>query len=155
MKYTIFFETKALNKKNYTTEVAKRIIQNKGIRQLITNNLKKQGKSINNVIKDVFITDIIEVNDVDFFEVISTKLNSDFCLYLLKIILYSLNENVLNQLLINPNFDLLMKNGFFSNLINTVFDKSKFNFRLPIKMNINANQVKIYNGLEIPKANLI
>jgi len=152
MKYTMFFETKDLNKKNYTTEVAKRIIKSKGIRQLIIHNLKKQGKSIKKVIKDVFVTDIIEVNDVDFFEVISTKLNSDFCLYLLNIILHSLKENILNQLLINPNFDLLMQNDFFSNLINNVFDKSQFRFIPPVKMNINANKITIYNGLVIPKS---
>ena len=66
--------------------------------------------------------------------------------------MHSLKENILNQLLINPNFDLLMQNDFFSNLINNVFDKSQFKFIPPVKMNINANKITIYNGLVIPKS---
>ena len=152
MKYTFYYETKSLNYKNYTSVIAEKIIKNNTIKELIKKNLKVQGKSIKGIIKDVFTSDILEVNDVDFFEVINSKLSTYFCLYLLRIILFGLKENVLNQILNTSHFDLLMQNEFFSNLINSIFEKIKFNFNPPIKMNVNANKVTIYNGLEIPKS---
>ena len=152
MKYTILYETKSLNIKNYTTEIAEKIIKNDKIKDLIKSNLKAQGKTIKGIIKDVFTSDIIEVNDVDFFEVINSKLSSYFCLYLLRIILFGLKENVLNQILNTSHFDLLMQNEYFNNIINSTFEKIKFNFNPPIKMNVNANKITIYNGLEIPKS---
>jgi hypothetical protein len=152
MKYTILFETKELNMKNCTNVIAEKIIKNQTVKNLINNNLKKQGKSIKNIIKDVFISDNLEVNDVDFFEVIGTKLSTYFCLYLLKIVLHSLKSNILNQMINNPNIDLIMKNDFFNNLIMNNFDKTNFNFVPPIRMNINYNKITIYNGLEIPQS---
>ena len=152
MKYTILFETKDLNIKNLTTKVAEILINNKKVKELIINNLKKQGEKINGFINGVFISDIIDVNDVDFFEVISSKLSTYFCSYLLNIIYYGFKENVLNQILNNPHFYLIMKNQYLDNLINNIFIKTNFNFTPKIKMNINANQIIIYNGLEIPKS---
>ena len=152
MKYTILFETKELNMKNCTNVIAEKIIKNQTVKNLINNNLKKQGKLIKNVIKDVFISDNLEVNDVDFFEVIGTKLSTYFCLYLLKIVLHSLKSNILNQMINNPHIDLIMKNDFFNNLIMNNFDKTNFNFVPPIRMNINYNKITIYNGLEIPQS---
>ncbi len=152
MKYKILYETKSLNLRNYTTEIAEKIIKNDKIKELIQSNIKEQGKSIKGIIKDIFTSDIVEVNDVDFFDVINSRLRSYFCLYLLNIILFSLKENVLNQILNTSHFDLLMQIDFFKNIINSTFEKTKFNFRPPIKMNINANLITIYNGLEIPKS---
>ena len=152
IKYTILFETKSLNEKNYTKEIAERIINSDIIKQLIKDNLKKQGKSIKGIINNVFVSDIIDVNDVDFFEVINSKLSTYFFSYLLNIVYLSLKENILNPLLINSHLDIIMKNEYFSGLIQNVFDKTKFRFVPPIKMNINANKVTIYNGLEIPKS---
>ena len=152
MKYTIFFETKELNIKNYTNKIAERIINSDIVKLLIKNNIKSQATSIKGVIKDIFVTDIIDINDVDFFEVINSKLSTYFFSYLLKIILFSLKENILNSILINPNLDLIMQNDYLSNLVNNTFEKKKFNFVPPLKMNVNANKVTIYNGLEIPKS---
>ena len=152
MKYTIYYETKTLNIKNYTTKIAEKIINNEIIKKYILDNLKKQGKTIKGVIKDVFLSDNIEINDVDFFEVISTKLSTNFCLFLLNIIFYTLKNNILNPIIINPHFDLIVKNEFFSNLINESFNTTKFNFVPRIKMNINANKIIIYNGLELPQS---
>ena len=152
MKYTLLFETKSLNQKNYTTEIAERIINSEIIKPLIKENLKKQGKSIKGIVNNIFITDIIDVNDVDFFEVINSKLSTYFFSYLLNIILFSLKENILNPLLNNKHLDVIMKNEYFNNLIQTCFDKVKFKFIPPVKLNINANKVTIYNGLEIPKS---
>ena len=152
INYTILFETKSFNKKNITKNIAEQIIKNKNIKQLILNNLKKQGKSIKSVIKDVFVTDIIDVNDIDFFEVINSKLSIYFSLYLLRIVLFSLKENILFPILSNKHYDILMNNEYFKNLINNIFERTNFNFVPPIKMNVNANKVTIYNGLEIPKS---
>ena len=154
LKYTIYFETKELNLNNFTTALAEKIINNEPLKQLLKKNLKAQGKTIKGIIKDVFTTGILEVNDVDFFEVINSKLSTYFISYLLKIIFFSLKENILNQILFNNNFDLLMKTDYFNNLITTNFEKTKFNFNPPIKMNINANKITIFNGLVIPKSKL-
>ena len=152
MKYTILFETKTLNMKNLTKQISENIITNKTIKELILNNLKRQGKTIKGIINEVFITDIIEVNDVDFFEVINSKLSSYFCSYLLNIIFYSLKENILNQILFNPILDSIMNDEYIYILINNIFDRTKFNFTPKLKMNVNANKITIYNGLEIPKS---
>ena len=154
MKYTILFETKDLNMNNFTTTIAEKIIKNDQIKELIKNNLKAQGKSIKGIIKDIFTTGILEVNDVDFFEVINSKLSTYFISYLLKILCYSFKENMLSQILLNEKLDLLMKNDYFNELIVSHFNFTKFKFNPPIKMKINANQVNIYNGLVIPKSKL-
>ena len=139
--------------KNYTTEIAERIIKSDILKPLIRENLKKQGKSIKGIINNVFISEIIDVNDVDFFEVLNSKLSTYFFSYLLNIILFTLKENILNPLLSNSHSDLIMKNEYFnSSLIQNAFDKIKFKFVPPVKLNINANKVTIYNGLEIPKS---
>ena len=154
MTYTILFETKELNSKNITTSIAEKIINNETIKKLIKKNLKVQGKAIKNIIKDIFTSGILEVNDVDFFEVINSKLSTYFILYLLKILFYSFKENILNQILFNENFDLLMQNDYFNNIITTNFEFTKFKFNPNIKMKINANKVVIYNGLVLPKSKL-
>ena len=154
MKYTILFETKELNLNNFTTTIAEKIINNNSIKELLKKNLKAQGKAIKSIIKDIFTTGILEVNDVDFFEIINSKLSTYFISYLVKILLFSFKENILNQILFNENFELLIQNEYFNNLINTHFENTKLRFNPPIKMKINANQVTIYNGLVIPKSKL-
>ena len=94
----------------------------------------------------------MEINDVDIFEVIGTKLSTYFCSYLLKIIFYSFKENILNQLLCNPNYELILQNDYFLNLINKTFEKTKFNFVPSLKMRINGNNVDVYNDFKIPKS---
>ena len=152
INYNIFYETKDLNKKNYTTKIAEKIIANDKIKELILNNIKKQGNSIKGIIKDIFVSDNMEINDVDIFEVIRTKLSTYFCSYLLKIIFYAFKENILNQLLCNPNYELILQNDYFLNLINKTFEKTKFNFVPSLKMRINGNNVDVYNDFKIPKS---
>jgi hypothetical protein len=151
LKYTVLYETKYLNMRNITTEIAEKIINSKYIKELLTNNIKLQGKSVKGIIEDVFISDIVEVNDVDFFEVINSKLGSFFCNYLLKIIFFSLKDCLLNTLLNNTHFELITNTEYFKNLIHDYFEKTDFIGTMP-KMNINANDITIYNGLEIPKS---
>ena len=152
INYNIFYETKDLNKKNYTTKIAEKIINNEKVKELILKNLKKQGKSIKSVVKDIFVSDNMEVNDIDIFEVIGTKLSTYFCTYLVKIIFYAFKQNVLNQILCNEKYELIFQNEFFLNLINKVFDTTKFVFNPPFKMKINGNKIDIYNGFKIPKS---
>ncbi len=107
LKYTILYETKNLNMRNFTTEIAQKIINSKYVKELLTHNIKLQGKSVKGIIEDVFISDTMEVNDVDFFEVVNSKLGSFFCNYLLRIIFFSLRDSVLIPLLNNTHFDLI------------------------------------------------
>ena len=151
LKYNVLYETKDLNMRNFTTETAEKIIDSQFVKQLLTDNIKLQGKSVKSIIEDVFITDIIEINDVDFFEVINSKLGNFFCNYLLKIIFFSLKDSVLNTLLNNTHFDLIMNNKYFQNFINEYFGNTEF-IGNPPRMFINANDVNIFNGLEIPKS---
>ena len=151
LKYTVLYETKDLNMRNFTTEIAQKIINSKYVKELITHNIKLQGKSVKGIIEDVFISDTMEVNDVDFFEVVNSKLGSFFCNYLLRIIFFSLRDSVLIPLLNNTHFDLITENEYFKNLINEYFDNIDFIGNMP-KMNINGNEVNIYNGLELPKS---
>ena len=148
--FKLLYESKDLNSKNYRLELTKKIIENDYVKQLLNMNLEKQGKSIKGIIKDVFISDIIEVNDVDFFEIINSKLTIYFCSYLLNILYHSLKENILNQMLFGEQFDLIIKIPFFQNLVNSTFEKIKFTQKLSTK--INGNQIKIYTGLDLPKS---
>ena len=152
MNYNILFETKDLNKKNYTKKIAEKIIDNEKIKELIMNNLKKQGSTIKGVIENIFVSDNMEMNDIDIFEVIGTKLSTYFHEYLLKITLYAYRENVLNQIICNPKYELILQNEYFQNLINKIFDTTKFTFRPAFKSKINGNNVVIYNDFKIPKS---
>ena len=147
-KYNILFETEYLNAKNFTANCAEKILNNKKLRELFLNNLQKQGKAIQGVIKSIFTKEIIEINDVDFFEIINSKLSVYFCEYLLNIVNYSLEKEILCQLLNNDNVDIILENISFNNIISEVFDFDKFKKKL--KKNINANQIKLYNGLKLP-----
>ena len=151
LKYTVLYETKELNLRNITDEISEKIIHNKYIKELINENIKLQGQAIKDIIEDIFISDINEVNDVDFFEVINSKLGSYFCNYLLNIIFFSLKDCILNPLLFNAHYELIMNHKYFRNLISEYFEKANFISKKP-KMNINANDITIYNKMEIPKS---
>ena len=107
INYNILFETKELNHNNYISAIAKKIIQNKTVYELLEKNIEKQGDSLKDIIKEVFTSDILEVNDIDFLEVIDSRLNYSYSLNLLNIILAGFKENILNQLLINKNLNIL------------------------------------------------
>ena len=149
INFTVLYETEKINKKNYTNVICEKIINNKYIKKLLLNNLKQQGKSIKAIIESVFTNNIIEINDVDFFEVINSYLGSYFSGYLLNIIYYSFKDFILNLLLINSNFDLIIKEEYFNKLISDYFEKTKFD-GITLYRNINANKITIYNNLELP-----
>ena len=150
IRYNILFETKQINNKNYINEIANRIISNNKIKDLLKKNIQKQGKNLGGILNEVFTSDSLEVNDIDFYEVINSKLTNYLSLCLLKIIFAGLKENILNQIVISDNFDLFMQNNYFSNIIRAYFDKVNFNFN--IKLGINLNNITIYNGLQIPQS---
>ena len=147
-KYNILFETENLNTRNFVLHCAEKILNNKKLKELFLNNLQKQGKAIQGLIKNIFTTDIVEINDVDFFEVINSKLSVYFCQYLLNILNYSIEKDILCELLNNDNMDVIFENDSFNNKINIIFEEVKFKKKL-IKQ-INANKIKIYNGLKLP-----
>ena len=151
LNYKVIFETKELNNFNFIQKLTEFILNNEYIQNQIITNLKKQRKTIKNDIKDVFISDNLDINDVDFIEVISTKLSRSFCSCLLKIIYNSLNDNILGPFLINKDIESLLKNNYFNNLINNYFEKT-INPNKKLNMNINANEINIYNGLLLPKS---
>ena len=152
MKINLKNETDEFNKENCTNELRKNIIKNKSVLKLIINNLELQSTSINGIINEVFTSNQFEVNDVDFFEDISSKLNKYFCTYLFNIIFHSLKENIMLPILINDNCNILMQNQYFKKLITDEFNKKEFNFACPLKMAINANQILIFNGFNLPKS---
>ena len=148
LKFNLFFETEKLNNKNVNIFLTEKILINKKIKELFLNNLQKQGKETQGLIKDIFVTDIVEINDIDFFEIINSKLSIYFCEYLLNILNYSIEKDILSPLLLNENIDMIMENDSFNILINTIFNQTKFSKKL--KKVINGNDIKIYNGLMLP-----
>ena len=153
IKFNVIYEDKNLNNKNCLDEIYEKIIkqENKYIKELLCINLKKQAKDIKKIIENVFITDIIEVNDVDFFEVITSNLGIYFSKYLLKIIYFSLKDCILSPLLISTHLDLITKEQYIKDMVEEYFEKTEFDGQLP-RININANNIIIYNGLELPRS---
>ncbi len=150
MKYNVLFETKKINNINYINEIANRIIDNKKLKDLLNKNILKQGKNLEGIFNDIFTSDNFEVNDIDFYEVINSKLSNYVSFCLLKIIYTGLKENILNQIIMNDNLELFMQNNYFNNMIITFFDRT--DFKSNIKFQINANNITIYNGLQIPQS---
>ena len=151
LKFKILDEADA---KNCASILAKKIIENKNISELLRKNLEiqsKSSKSINYIINEVFTSDTFEVNNVDFFEVISTKLNDYFSLYLLNIIYDSLKELILIPILNDDTFNIIIQNEFFYSLINDEFKKTNFKFP-PLKLSIYSNNISIYYGFKLPNS---
>ena len=154
VNFNVLFETKEINSKNYISEISQRIIENKIIKELIQNNIEKQGNLSKDIINEVFTSDILEVNDVDFLEVINSKLINNYSLYFLKIIFTGFKDNILNPLLINKNYEIFLQNKFFNDIIMKFFEKKTFNLTSPVKLGINKNNITIYNGLQIPQSKI-
>ena len=152
IKYNILFETKEINNQNYIDVIAKKLIGNNKIKELIKKNIEKQSKNISGLINEVYISDNLKGNDIDFFEVLHSKLSNYLSVCLLKVIFGGLKENILNQILINDNLNLFIQNNYFNNIIISFFDNIEFNFM--VKVGINMNKVIIYNGLQIPKSKI-
>ena len=153
LKYNILYQTEDLNSENFSSKIKDKIINNKKLKKLILKNLKEQGESIKNIINIVFTSEINEVLESDFIEA-DNKLNSYFDRFLLNIIYYILNKNILIPILNDQNLDKFLKDYYFKDLINSEFDKVSFNFDPQLKMEIKANIISIYNGLSIPQSKI-
>ena len=151
MNFNLLFETTDFNKKNITRKLTEMIIEDEDVKELLIKNLEIQCKSIKGIINEVFFSDIIEIDDVDFFEVISSKLNNQFFNYLMNIIFDSLKESILLPILNNENFNLLIEDKYFNNLINKEFEKSDFIFTQPLKKVFESNKIRLLNGFNLPK----
>ena len=150
LNYNIIFENEEVNSNNYTSKVYKLITENEFLQEQLINYLKIQGKNIKNSIKDIFISTSLEVNDIDFIEVILTKLSESYQKIFLQIIYACLNDNILNPFIINKDINDLLKDIKFKNLITGYFENSTNTKAL--KMKLNANNITIYNGLKLPKS---
>ena len=150
IKFQLLYETNDFNENNITLDLTEKILANDDVKQLIKSNLAKQGESISiqEIIEEAFYSDNIEINNVDFFEVISTKLSKYYSKYLLNIIYHCLKEDILLPILNYENFEILMKNEHFEKVINNEFEKTKFE---NLKIGFEANKLKINNGFNLPK----
>jgi len=150
LNYKISYQTEDLNFGNIISKIKDKIINNRKLKKLILKNLKEQAKSIKDIINIIFTSEISETFEEDFIEVIDNKLNANFNLFLLNIIYYILDKNILIPILNEQNLDKLLKDYYFEKLINSVFDNVSFNFDPELKLEIKANKVLVFNGLSIP-----
>ena len=150
MDFNLSFETKDFNKNNAANKLTEMIIENEDVKELLNKNMEIQSKSIEGIIKETFFSDNIEMNNVDFFEVICNNLNKYFFEYLKNIIFDSLKENILLPILNTKNYNSLMENEYFNDLIKKQFEKSEFNFTPPLKEKFESNKIKIKNGFNLP-----
>ena len=150
----ILYQTEDLNSGNFSSQIKEKIKNNKRLKNLILKNLRGQGKSIKDIINLIFTSDINEEVELDFIEVIDNKLSFNFNLFLMNIIYYILDKNILIPILNAENLDKLLKDYYFENLINSAFDNISFNFDPQLKLEIKANMISIYNGLSIPQSKI-
>ena len=145
---------KEFNEKNCNAIIAENIIGNEKLKNLIFKSLEIQGKKIKEIINDVFTSKSIEMNDVDFYEVINSKFNNYFSEYLLNIIIDSLKRYILIPILNQKNLDNFLNNQSFNNLLKIQFEKDKFNIIPKPKQQINSNRIIIYYGFILPHCKL-
>ena len=151
LQIEILNKKKEFNEKNCNAIIAENIINNKNLKDFLLHNLEKQGNKIKEIINAVFSSKVIEINDVDFYEVVNSKFDNFFSEYLLNIIIDSLKQNILVPILNQNNLKFLLENDFFSNLIKGQFEKTNFNIIPKPKMQINSNRVTIYYGIMLPQ----
>ena len=150
IKFDVLNETQEVNKNNYLGYLAEKILENEKIKSYIYKSMEKQANNMSAIINDIYTSDAIEVNDIDFFEVINSKLGNYLSSSLLKMIYQGLKNNILNQIIIGNNLEIFMKNEYFNNIILNYFTNTDFNIKL--KTGINSNKITIYNGLQIPQS---
>ena len=154
IKFNILNETEEINNKNIISILSKKIFENLELKKLLKQNIQIQSDGLKDIINEVFLTNAIEVNDVDFFEVIHSILIMNFSKFLLKIIYHLLKQHLLLQIVDKDEYNNLNNNNFFSELISEELNKKVFNFVPQLKPVINGNQIIIYNGLQIPESKL-
>ena len=154
IKFNILYETTEINNKNIISVLSTKILSNKELKKALIKNIQSQSEGLKDIINEVFLTNAIEINDVDFFEVINSILISNFGKFLLKIIFHLLKQHLLLSILDQDKFDKFKKNSFFNELITEELEKKKFIFVPDLKPSINMNTIIIYNGLEIPESKI-
>ena len=154
IKFNILNETEEINNKNIISLLSVKILENKDLKKILIENIQSQSEGMKDIISEVFLNNAINVNDVDFFEVINSILNSNFVKYLLNIIFYLLKQHLLLQILDKEKYEFFKKNSFYNDLITEELEKKSFNFVPQLKPLINVNQITIYNGLELPESKL-
>ena len=117
--------------------------------------MEKQGKKIKEIINEVFTSKIIEINDIDFYEVINSKFNNFFSGFLLNIIVDSIKNHIILPILNQKNLQILLENEYFNNLIMNQFDKDTFRINPKPKQMINSYKISFFNGFILPKSKFI
>ena len=154
IKFNILNETKEINNKNIISKLSKKIFENKELMKLLTKNIQIQSDGLKDIINEVFLTNAIEANDVDFFEIIHSILIINFSKFLLNIIFHLLKQHILLQIVEQDKYNNLKSSNYFSEFISEELNKKKFNFVPQLKPVINGNQITIYNGLQVPESKL-
>ena len=108
IKFEVLNETQEINRNNYSGYLAQKIMENEKIKSYIYKSLEKQGNNMSAIINDIYTSDAIEVNDIDFFEVISSKMANYLSSSLLKMIYQGLKNNILNQIIVGNNLEVFM-----------------------------------------------
>ena len=150
IKFEVLNESKEINNINYLGYLAEKILENEKLKNYIYKSVEKECNNMSAIINDIYTSDAIEVNDIDFFEVINSKLGDYLSLSLLKMIYQGLKNEILNQIVYGNNLETFMKNGYLSNIILNYFTNT--NFKIKLKQGINSNKITIYNGLQIPQS---
>ena len=154
IKFNILYETDEINNKNILSLLSTEILSNTELKDLLIKNIKSQSEAMKDIINEVFLTNTIEINDVDFFEVINSILISNFSKFLLKIIFHLLKQHLLLQILNKEKYNIFKKDSFFNDLITEELEKKEFTFVPQLKPMINANSLTIYNGLTLPESKI-
>ena len=154
IKFNILYETEEFNNKNCIAVLSSKILENEELKKMLIKNIEYQSELKKDIINEVFLSNVIEVNDVDFFEVLNSFLKSNVCKLLLNIIFFLLKQHVLIPILDTKNFENFKNISFFNDLITDEFNKKDFNFVPQIKTLINSNSAIIYNNLQIPESKI-
>ena len=154
IKFTILYETEEINNKTIISLLSTKILKNEDLKKMLIKNIQSQSEGLKDIINEVFLTNVLDINDVDFFEVINSILIANFCKFLLKIIFHLLKQHILLQLLDKDKYVFYTKNSVFNEIINEELSKTNFVFVPQLKSVINANQIIIYNGLDLPESKI-
>ena len=160
--YTFYNETKQINKTNYIKKVIvelthQRNDKNNNINDILIEYLKDKIKNlvikessynINNIIPKIYISNIFEKNDVDFFDVLLTYIYSLLKKFLLLIIYILENNNYLCPIIFNKNNNIDIE--LYKSIINQYFNSLNIYIYTKPKEEYNSNLIKLNLGLAIP-----
>ena len=160
-----YFDYNFINKfnniqlKEYTEEILNKLVLEKNnknaqfLRKIIWETAVKIMNQ-NNIIPNVYTSNVFHNSDVDFFEVLETYIKSELRKKLLIIINNIEKKGFFSCLLLNENSEEILKNQIIEKQIKEVFDSIEQN---PVGMpreQFRYNKINITTGLYIPSSNV-